>query len=183
MTGDDLADIATFGFRGEALASIGAVARLADRVAPCAEDHAWRIEVEGGAAGDPFRQAVPRGTRIEVRDLFFATPARLKFLRSDRAETAAITEVVRRLSLAHPDVSFTLAGADRTPLELPAAEDIETRAGQVLGQDFIANAMPIEARRENVRLAGYRRTADVSIAPIRCSSSPSSTEGRFAIRC
>lgn len=155
LTGDDLADIASLGFRGEALASIGAVARLTIVSRHAAEPHAWRIDAEGGRTSELQPASHPRGTQIEVSDLFFATPARLKFLRSDRAETAAITEVVRRLALAHPDVAFTLAGADRTPLELPATATIEARIAQVIGAEFLGNAMPLAAKRESVRLSGH----------------------------
>src|SRR6185503_8103724 len=116
-----LDDIRTLGFRGEALASIGAAARLtlASRARGAADG--WEIDVAGGAAGPARPAAIGSGTRVEVRDLFFATPARLKFLKSERAEAAAIGDVVRRLALAHPAVRFTLAGSDRTPVDYPAA--------------------------------------------------------------
>jgi DNA mismatch repair protein MutL len=93
-----------------------------------------------------------------VRDLFFATPARLKFLRSDRAEAAAITDVVRRLALAHPGVAFSLSGGDRTPLDLPAVTRegaFGKRAAQVIGRDFLDNAMAIAAERERLAMSGY----------------------------
>ena len=93
------------------------------------EEHAWAIEVDGGRVGEPRPASRAAGTQIEVRDLFFATPARLKFLRSDRAEASAVTEVVRRLALAHPGVRFTLAGADRLPLDFPAASGERGAAG------------------------------------------------------
>jgi len=98
---DDLSAIATLGFRGEALASIGSVARLAIQSRHASEDHAWRLEVEAGRLSEPAPASRPSGTQVEVRDLFFAIPARLKFLRSDRAEASAVTEVVRRLALVH----------------------------------------------------------------------------------
>jgi DNA mismatch repair protein MutL len=155
LPGDDLSDIATLGFRGEALASIGAVARLQIQSRHADEAHGWGLTVEGGRIREPTPANRPAGTQIEVRDLFFATPARLKFLRSDRAEAGAVTEVVKRLALAHPRVRFTLAGADRTPFDFAAADTLEVRVGQVIGRDFVDNAMRIEARREAVRLSGF----------------------------
>ena len=121
LPSDDLSSIATLGFRGEALASIGAVARLSIHSRHASEEHGWCIEVEGGRLGEPKPASHAAGTQIEVRDLFFATPARLKFLRSDRAEAGAVTEVVRRLALAHPQVRFTLSGPDRLTADFPAA--------------------------------------------------------------
>ena len=156
---NDLMDIRTLGFRGEALPSIGAVARLTIATRNAAEPHGWEITVDGGEKGDVTPSALNRGTRVEVRDLFFATPARLKFLKTDRAETAAITEVVKRIALAHPHVRFSLAGPDRRqPLDLPAATGPDARLariGQVIGADFVDNAMAIDAEREGVRLTGF----------------------------
>ncbi|HWT30231.1 MAG TPA: DNA mismatch repair endonuclease MutL, partial [Propylenella sp.] len=158
LSGDDLSSIATLGFRGEALASIGAVARLVIQSRHAAEEHGWRIEVEGGRVSEPQPASHAAGTQIEVRDLFFATPARLKFLRSDRAEAAAVTEVVRRLALAHPNVRFTLAGPDRLAWDLPAVVGeaaLAARVAQAIGQEFLDSAMRIEAEREGARLSGY----------------------------
>ena len=111
---------ASLGFRGEALASIGAAARLslASR-ARRRERERIEIAVEGGRVGPLRPAALGAGTRVEVRDLFFATPARLKFLKSERAEAAAITDVVKRLAMAHPEIRFSLSGSDRTPLDFP----------------------------------------------------------------
>src|SRR6266853_1866513 len=117
---DDLLDIRTLGFRGEALPSIGAVARLTIVTRHADEPHAWAITVDGGSKGEVKPAALGEGTRVEVRDLFYATPARLKFLKSDRTESEAIREVVRRLAMSRPDVAFTLAG-ERSPLHFPAA--------------------------------------------------------------
>ena len=158
LPGDDLAAIATLGFRGEALASIGAVARLAIASRHEDEEHGWAIEVDCSRVGEPQPASHAAGTQIEVRDLFFATPARLKFLRSDRAEAGAVTEAVRRLALAHPEVRFTLTGADRLPLDYAPMSGEGAFAGriaQVLGEDFAANATPIAAAREHVRLTGF----------------------------
>ena len=155
---DDLFDIRTLGFRGEALPSIGSVARLAIQTRHAEEDHAWAIAVEGGREQAPVPAARTKGTQVEVRDLFFATPARLKFLKSDRAEAAAITEIVKRIALAYPDIGFSLSGADRQAQSWPAARGSEphmARIAQILGKDFVDNAMELDAEREGVRLSGF----------------------------
>jgi len=158
LPGDDLSVIATLGFRGEALASVGAVARLTIESRHAGEAHAWAIEVEGAREGEPSPASRAIGTQVEVRDLFFATPARLKFLRSDRAEANAVAETVRRLALANPGIRLTLSGADRMPLDF-AAESGEGASGrrvaQVIGDDFLENAMAISAVREGARLIGH----------------------------
>ncbi|MBN9669089.1 DNA mismatch repair endonuclease MutL [Roseibium aggregatum] len=158
ISDDDLFDIRTLGFRGEALPSIGSVARLLIQTRHAGEDHAWAISVEGGREQPLSPAARKRGTQVEVRDLFFATPARLKFLKSDRAESAAITEIVKRIALAYPGIGFSLSGADRQPQSWPAARGGEpqlARIAQILGQDFVDNAMEIDAAREGVRLTGF----------------------------
>ena len=157
LSGDRLDAIATLGFRGEALASIGAVARLSIQSRHAEEEHAWSIAVEGGRLGEPRPASRARGTQIEVRDLFFATPARLKFLRSDRAEASAVTDAVKRLALAHPEVRFTLSGADRQPLDFAAQRGegaFHRRVAQVIGDEFVDNAMQLEAEREGTLLSG-----------------------------
>lgn len=158
ISDDDLFDIRTLGFRGEALPSIGSVARLAIQTRHADEDHAWAIAVEGGKEQPMVPAARTRGTQVEVRDLFFATPARLKFLKSDRAEAAAITEIVKRIALAYPEIGFSLSGADRQPQSWPAARGSDphlARIAQILGKDFVDNAMELDAAREGVRLSGF----------------------------
>ena len=157
LAGDDLLNIATLGFRGEALPSIGAVARLAITTRHASEPHAWMLGVDAGAKSEIKPAALSQGTTVEVRDLFYATPARLKFLKTDRSEAEAVRDVVRRLAMSRPDVAFTLAGEERAPVTWGAApEDDElARLGDVLGNDFRANAMAIEAEREGVRLTGF----------------------------
>ena len=157
LPADDLDAIATLGFRGEALPSIGAIARLSVASRAAGADEAWEIVVDGGRkeALRPVAQAA--GTRVEVRDLFFSTPARLKFLKSERAEAAAITEVVRRLALAAPAVGFALAGADRSPLDLaprPGPGGRARRIADVLGKAFAEDAVALEAERGGVTLSG-----------------------------
>ncbi|HLT76706.1 MAG TPA: DNA mismatch repair endonuclease MutL, partial [Ferrovibrio sp.] len=108
LPGDDLLDIRWLGFRGEALPSIGAVSRLSITSRTADSETAWCIEVEGGRVGAVKPAAAGPGTRIEVRDLFYTVPARLKFLKSDRSEELAVQEIVRRLAMAHPDIAFSL---------------------------------------------------------------------------
>src|SRR5690606_6908501 len=119
------------GFRGEALPSIGSVARLAIRSRTAGADSGHEIAVEGGRVAAVRPVAANRGTLVEVRDLFFATPARLKFMKGERAETGAITEVVRRMAIAFPQVRFTLSGTDRSTLDLAASSDATDRIAQV----------------------------------------------------
>ncbi len=161
---DDLTSIATLGFRGEALPSIGAIARLSIISRGVNANDAFAISVEGGEP-TPIRPASfdgPRGhgTIVEVRDLFFATPARLKFLKSERAESAAIIEIVKRLALARADVGFRLSTEERTVLKAAAEpgdlfDSRLARMSAVLGSDFAENAMPVDATREGVRISGY----------------------------
>ncbi|MEM5472004.1 DNA mismatch repair endonuclease MutL [Hoeflea sp. AS60] len=151
-----LDDICTLGFRGEALPSIGSVARLTIRSRPKDMPHANEVSLAGGVPVQLRPAAANQGTTVEVRDLFFATPARLKFLKSDRAETAAITETVRRIAIAFPSVRFTLSGPDRSTLDLPSTgEDRLARIAQVLGEEFAANTIEVDAAREDVGLAGH----------------------------
>jgi DNA mismatch repair protein MutL len=156
----DLLHIETLGFRGEALPSIGSVARLTltGRVRG-ADAHA--VTVEGGAVGPvqpaPFPGA--HGARVEVRDLFYATPARLKFMKSERAEAMAIAEEVKRQAMAHEAVGFTLDIDGRRTLRLaaehPGHEGRLARLSAILGRDFEANALLIDAERDGLRLSGY----------------------------
>jgi DNA mismatch repair protein MutL len=156
---DDLMAIATLGFRGEALPSIGAVARLSIVTRHASEPHAWALTVEAGAKSDPVPAALNAGTRIEVRDLFYATPARLKFMKSERAEGEALREVVRRLAMSRPDVTFVLAGEERAHVtwtaSLPGPAGRLARLGDILGADFRANAVEISAGRDHMRVEGF----------------------------
>jgi DNA mismatch repair protein MutL len=156
---EDLLNIRTLGFRGEALPSIGAVARLAITTRHASEPHAWSMSVEGGAKSAIVPAALSQGTRVEVNDLFYATPARLKFLKTDRTEAEAIREVVRRLAMARPDVAFTLAGEERAPVTwaaaLPGAAGRLTRLGDILGADFRSSAIEVRSEREGVVVEGF----------------------------
>nr|WP_316652743.1 DNA mismatch repair endonuclease MutL [uncultured Gellertiella sp.] len=151
-----LMDIRTLGFRGEALPSIGSVARLSVTSRRPGDGAALRIEVEGGKVSAPRPAPHNPGTTVEVRDLFFATPARLKFLKTERAEAGAITEVVKRMAIAFPAIRFVLSGSDRTTLEFPGCgDDSLARMAQVLGAEFRDNAIAVEAGREEVSLSGF----------------------------
>ncbi len=159
LAGAALGSIATLGVRGEALPSIGAVARLSIASRHRSEPHAWSIEVDAGVKSDLKPAALGEGTRVEVRDLFYATPARLKFLKLDRTEAEAVRDVVRRLAMSRPDVAFTIAGEERSPVSfaaaLPGSTGRLTRLGDILGADFRANAVEIAAERDDVRVEGY----------------------------
>jgi DNA mismatch repair protein MutL len=156
---EDLLRIRTLGFRGEALPSIGAVARLGITTRHASEPHAWSLSVEGGTKSEIMPAALSQGTRVEVSDLFYATPARLKFLKTDRTEAEAIREVVRRLAMARPDIAFTLAGEERAPVTwaaaLPGAAGRLTRLGDILGSDFRSSAIEVRAEREGVVVEGF----------------------------
>jgi len=157
----DLLNIGTMGFRGEALPSIGSVARLSITSQTEADDSAWELRVEGGEKHEP--RPAPRfglhGTRVDVRDLFFATPARLKFMKSERSESMAISDVVKRLAMANPHVGFTLTNGARTSLRMkgtPLSEDGRlVRLSKILGDDFGANAVAVDAEREGIILTGF----------------------------
>ena len=156
----DLLNIATMGFRGEALPSIGAVARLSITSRTDEAANAMRLRVEGGAVSGAAPAAFGgTGTRIEVRDLFYATPARLKFLKSDQAEATAIGEAVRRLAMARADVAFTLSSSGRKTLNLPAETADEAgrlaRLAAIMGRDFGDNAIAVDATRDGARVSGF----------------------------
>ena len=159
---DDLSQIATLGFRGEALPSIGAVGRLSIATRN-ADGEAHEIRVDGGELRGPAPCAFPgngqSGTRVEVRELFFATPARLKFLKSARSEDLATLEVVKRLAMARPDVAFTLTMDGRRVLSLSREGNLFggrlRRLAQLMGRDFADNALASAAEREGVRLSGF----------------------------
>jgi DNA mismatch repair protein MutL len=159
LAGGDLFAIDTLGFRGEALPSIGSVARLDIVTRAAGADAGVAITVDGGAKGALRPASAARGTRIEVTDLFSATPARLKFLKSDRAEALAVAEIVRRIALCHPDVRFSLQGEGVTPFTLPRegadAAGLLARLGRVLGREFPDNAVAFDAAREGVRVSGF----------------------------
>jgi DNA mismatch repair protein MutL len=152
---DELLAITMLGFRGEALPSIGAVSRMRIVSRPRDADTAWEIMVEGGAKRGPVPAAHGPGTRVEVRDLFFATPARLKFLKTPRYERDQAVDAARRLAMTYPEIAFSVTGdEDRVLLRLPAVVSREARLGALLGRDFAENSVPVAAEREGFRLSG-----------------------------
>lgn len=164
IDGSDLLDIHTFGFRGEALPSLGAVGRLTITSRVKGQDAA-ELRVAGGKT-DPVRPAaLTAGTVVELRDLFFATPARLKFMRTDRAEAAAITAIIKRLAMAEPSIGFTLrdvtgGGEGRVtfradPENGELFEALHGRLANILGREFAENALRIDTEREGLRMTGY----------------------------
>ncbi len=163
IDGSDLLDIRSFGFRGEALPSLGSVGRLT--ITSRVEGLPGAMITCEGSRLTPVRPAaLTRGTVVELRDLFFATPARLKFLRTDRAELQAVTEVIRRLAMAEPQVGFTLrdvtGGESRLlfradPQSGDLFDALQGRLASVIGRDFTENALRIDAERDGLRLQGY----------------------------
>ena len=161
---DDLADIRTLGFRGEALPSIASVSRFTITSRPAGADTAWSLAIDGGAKDEPRPAAHPPGTRVEVRELFFATPARLKFLKEPRTESSHVADAMRRLAMAHPGIGFRLESEERTLFDLPAANPslldkpdaarLE-RLAAIMGRDFADNSVAIDANREGFRLTGF----------------------------
>ncbi|MGZ5910627.1 MAG: DNA mismatch repair endonuclease MutL [Reyranella sp.] len=164
LPGDDLGDIRTLGFRGEALPSIASVSRFVITSRPAAAEEAWSLEIDGGAKGEPKPAAHPPGTRVEVRDLFFATPARLKFLKEPRTESGHVADAMRRLAMAHPAIAFRLESEERTLIDLAAANpsllhDADAlrleRLAAIMGREFADNTVAIDANREGFRLTGF----------------------------
>ncbi len=157
---NDLMAIRSLGFRGEALPSIGAVARLSISSRPAQASEGARITVEGGVLQPVQPAAMAPGTRVEVRDLFYATPARLKFLKTPRAEGDQARETLERLALSRPDVQFTLTEEGRRPLRLDAEAGVpdavlQRRLAAVLGEDFMASAVPATLERGGKSISGY----------------------------
>lgn len=150
---DDLLNIKHMGFRGEALPSIAAVSRV--KISTRAQNgEGWEISVEGGKKQSPTPSAHPLGTKIEVRDLFYATPARLKFLKSERAEYLAVKDTVTRLAMASPAIAFRLVNDEKQSLNFPSNQSSSQRLAAILGHEFGDNAMTINAQREGILLTG-----------------------------
>lgn len=163
IDGSDLLNIHSFGFRGEALPSLGAVGRLTITSRVAGGDAAT-VTVAGGDMGDVRPAALSHGTIVELRDMFYATPARLKFMRTDRAEAQAVSDVVKRLAMAIPFITFILrdgsGGESRTTFRADAEtgdlfDALHGRLRSVIGRDFADNALAIDAERDGFHLTGY----------------------------
>jgi DNA mismatch repair protein MutL len=160
---DDLTDIRTLGFRGEALPSIASVSRFTLTSRTADADTAWSLGIDGGIKGTARPAAHPKGTRAEVRDLFFATPARLKFLKEPRSESGHVADAVRRLAMAHPQIAFRLESEERALIDLPVASasllDANAarleRLASIMGRDFADNSVAIDVVRDGFRLTGF----------------------------
>jgi DNA mismatch repair protein MutL len=163
LADEDLFNITTLGFRGEALPSIGAIARLSiksrQRQGAAGQGAGHEIVVDRGMKEAARPAALNPGTSVEVRELFSATPARLKFLKSERAENMAIAEVVKRLAMAHPTVGFTLTTGERAGLKLqaqpPGPDGHLARLGRIMGREFMDDALAVDIEREGVRVTGF----------------------------
>ena len=158
LPSDDLFNVKFLGFRGEALPSIASVAKMKIITKRQDETDGWQIEIKGGKKEKIIPAAHPAGTRIEVRDLFYATPARLKFLKTDTAEAGACADIISRIALANPDISFYLYVDDKKKIALNAASDLVNarlrRAAEVMGRDFSENSLEVNGERDGMKLSG-----------------------------
>ena len=159
LSDDNLFNIHTLGFRGEALPSIAAISRTTITSASRDSKEAWCLKVEGGVIGDAEPASYPQGTQIEIRDLFYAVPARLKFLKMPATEVQHVADVLNRLAMAYPQVAFSLKTENRTVFELPSCEATEEgqlkRLSAILSDDFSKNALTIHAEREGITIQGF----------------------------
>lgn len=152
---DDIMDISSFGFRGEALPSIGSVSRMDITSKTQDADLAFMIAVEGGLVAEVRHASHGVGTSVTIRDLFFATPARLKFLRSDKTEYAACLDIVKKIAMSHPHCAFTMTHNDKVVLKLRNNATTEERIIEILGEEFMRNSASIFAQREEVVIRGF----------------------------
>ena len=161
LSNDDLFNISFMGFRGEALPSIGSVSRLSISSRTKDADNAWSIKVEGGEISNIAPCAHPLGTTIEVRDLFFATPARLKFLKNATTETSYCIDMVERIAMANPHISFSLDDGNRKRINLASASTGDLfdarlrRLSAIMGKDFADNSLNIDLERDGAKITGY----------------------------
>ncbi len=152
---DDLLDIRHFGFRGEALPSIASVSRMKISTRREGDAHGWSLSLEGGKGEEIVPATMLQGTRIEVRDLFYTTPARLNFLKSDRTESAAVAEVMRKFAMVHSGVSFKLTTGGKTVLNVAAAASAQARIADVMGREFADNSLALSHERGTLQLSGF----------------------------
>jgi len=152
---DDLGKIGTLGFRGEALAAISAVSRVDILTRQKGAAAGASLHLEGGVPGEVAEAGAPEGTTIVVRDLFYNTPARLKFMKKDSAETAAVSGLLQHLALSHPDISFVLIKDGTEVLHTPGDGKLESAVYAALGRDFAKSLIPVEGRGGEVTVAGF----------------------------
>jgi DNA mismatch repair protein MutL len=155
LPSDDLLDIRFLGFRGEALPSIGSVSRMSITSRTVSSENAWQISIEGGDVCEPIPATLATGTSIEVRDLFYATPARLKFLKTERSEIGQAVDMLNRLAMSHPEVSFSLTSDGKNTLKFISAKDRLDRLRDIMGKEFASNALPLAYTRESATLTGF----------------------------
>ncbi len=159
LSEEDLFDIRSLGFRGEALPSIGSIAHLTITTRAAGSKEALSITIDRGAKGELKPAAHNYGTRVEVRELFSATPARLKFMKSEPAENRAISDTLKRIAMAWPTVGFTLVTGERASLRLAACTDDSAgrleRLGRIMGREFMTDAVQIEGGREGISISGF----------------------------
>ena len=155
LPSDDLLDIRFLGFRGEALPSIGSVSRMTITSRTSKSENAWQVSIEGGDIKEPIPATLSQGTSIQVRDLFYATPARLKFLKTDRTEVSQTIDMLSRLAMAHPSVSFSLKSDGKNMFKAPATQGRLERLRDVMGKEFAENALPLSHMRAGTSLTGF----------------------------
>jgi DNA mismatch repair protein MutL len=155
LADDELIRIHTLGFRGEALPSIASVSRMTVTSRAKGFEDAFALTIEAGHKSEIVPARLSEGTEIEIRDLFFATPARLKFLKTDRSETSEALDVLRRLALAHHAIGFSFATEEKRLLDAPQSESIEARVQRVIGREFIENSVSIDHHGEDMRIQGF----------------------------
>jgi DNA mismatch repair protein MutL len=155
LSAGDLFNINSFGFRGEALPSLGSVSRMTIISKPQSQETAWQLEVEGSLKSELIPASHPSGTRVVVRDLFYATPARLKFLKSPTTELGHCADYLNRLAIAHPSVEFTLKEGNRIVFHYPASLTSEGRLQAILGKSFIENSRQVSAIRDHMAINGW----------------------------
>lgn len=155
LPSSDLFNIQTLGFRGEALPSIGSVSRLHLTSRGQGSEEAWLLKVEGGEKKPSIPTSHPQGTHIEVKDLFYATPARLKFLKSPSTELSHAVELLNRLAMSHSQVAFKLMADQRVVFDYKSCDALQDRLAQVMGTDFTQNALSLEMSRGDIHLKGF----------------------------
>ena len=159
LPGDDLLDIRYLGFRGEALPSIGSISRLTITSRTANSDSAWSLHVEGGNVGNVQPAVLNKGTRVEVCDLFYSTPVRLKFLKSDRTEIQQVVDTVTRLAMVHPEIAFSVTSDEKKVFAVDSKGDLLdaslARLTDIMGKEFSDNALALDTKRENLQLKGF----------------------------